>query len=307
MAQDSRLKTQGNHKRWALLWFCLVITLHLAPCPLHPVVEAHSEEATIALRTYTPITIDGKLDDWVRRVESSNWSGKMEVKKGQVVKWMRAVPTYLNTITSRVEAGMISGPDDLSATIYFLWDPQSWYMAAIVKDDEVVAEHEGENIWQDDAVELWIDCRHDSVTHPLFQDDEYQIGFSPASQHRKSAAWVWRNPDPEPVIKAIQVASVSPADGYVLEASVPWAAMHGCQPSIGSMSGFNISIVDKDADQLWSHMAWSGQLHSDPSQFGHLYFLDAPVDIFPSDVFETPGTSDWDVMMAPGNGKERSP
>ncbi len=262
-----------------------------------PFVSAHSEEATIALRTYTPIAIDGRLDEWVRRVEQSNWSGKMEVKKGDVMKWIRAVPINLNTLTSRVEAGTINGPEDLSAVVYLLWDPQQLYVAAVVRDDEVVAQHQGENIWQDDTLELWLDCRHDAVTHTLFQDDEYQLGFSPASQDRKAVAWAWRNPNVEPVLKAMQVASTATADGYVLEASVPWAVLHGCLAAVGSMMGFNISIVDKDRDQLWSHLAWSGQLHSDPSQFGHLYLLDAPVDLFPADVFETPGTSRWDTLQ----------
>lgn len=288
---------EGGRKRERLLLSLILLVPPLSSLFFPVSVGAHSEEAAIALRTYTPITIDGTLDEWVRRVESSNWSGKMEVKKGEVVKWMRAVPTYLNSLTSRVEAGSVSGPNDFSATLYLLWDAQAWYVAAIVRDDEVIAEHEGENIWQDDAVELWIDCRHDAVTHTLVQDDEYQVGFSPASRHRKPAGWVWRNPNPEPVIKAMQVASIGTAEGYVLEASVPWAGMRGCEPSIGSMSGFNISMVDKDTDQLWSHVTWSGQLHSDPSQFGHLYFLDAPVDLFPSDVFETPGTSDWDLLI----------
>ena len=259
-----------SEKQTWFLWgvvFCVLATGHSS---LVTPVEAHSEEAAIALRTYTPIVIDGKLDDWVRRVEQSNWSGKMEVKKGEVIKWVRAVPVHLNTLTSRVEAGKVDGPDDLSATVYLLWNPQQLYVAAVVRDNEVVAQHQGEDIWQDDALELWFDCRHDAVTHTLSQDDEYQLGFSPASQDRKAAAWAWRNPNAEPVIAAIQVASSATPEGYVLEASVPWGVLHGCQPTIGNMIGFNLSMVDKDTDQLWSHLTWSGQLHSEPSQFGHL-------------------------------------
>ena len=213
----------------------------------------------------------------------------MEVQKGKVLEWMRAVPAYVNAITSRVEAGTVKGPDDFSAIVYTLWDAHNLYVAAIVSDDNVVTQHEGADIWQDDALEIWLDCRHDAVTHTLTQDDEYQLGFSPASQYRNHAvAWAWRNPRTEPVVAAMKAASTLISGGYVLEASVPWAVLEGCQPAIGGMMGFNISMVDKDEDQLWTHITWSGQLHSDPSQFGHLYFVDAPVDLFPSDVFETP-------------------
>lgn len=250
---------------------------------------AHSEEAAVCVRTYAPITVDGTLDDWVRRLESSNWTGQLEVKKGQVIQWNRAVPAYVNAITSRVESGAVSSPADFSATVYTLWDPQQLYVAAVVSDDQVVAQQEGADIWQDDALEVWVDCRHDAVTHTLMQDDEYQLGFSPASRGRnRPLAWAWRNPRAEEVVSQMRVASTTTPQGYILEGSVPWAALHGCQPAIGGMMGFNLSFVDKDEDQLWTHVTWSGTLHSDPSQFGHLFFVDAPVDLFPSDVFEAP-------------------
>ena len=251
------------------------------------VAWSHSEEALVSIRTYQPITVDGTLTEWVRRLERSNWSGRLEVQKGDVLQWIRAVPAHLNALTSHVESGKITSPKDFSATVYTLWDPTNFYVAAIVHDDEVVTQHTGQDIWQDDALELWFDCRHDAVTKTLMQDDEYQVGFSPASQYRAEAiAWVWRNPNPEPVIKAIRVASSRTADGYIVEASVPWSALHGCTPEPNQLIGFNISMADKDEDQVWTHLSWSGSLHSDPSQFGHVYLVDMPLDLFPSDVFE---------------------
>ena len=250
-------------------------------------VWAHSEEAGVAVQTYTPIVVDGTLTEWVRRLERSDWSAQLKVKGGAALEWMRAAPMYVNALTSRVEAGAVSSPEDFSAVVYTVWDPTYLYVAAVVTDDEVMTEHEGEDIWQDDAIELWFDCRHDAVTHTLFQDDEYQIGVSPAGpQRNRAVGWAWRNPQAQAVTRALEVASTLTPTGYVLEASVPWAVLQGCHPAIGGMIGFNLSAVDKDADQLWTHITWSGKLHSDPSQFGHLYFVDAPVDLFPSDVFE---------------------
>ncbi len=268
------------------------------------VVWAHSEEAAVSVKTYTPIVVDGTLDDWVRRLEGSNWTGQLEVKKGQTVQWIRAVPVYVNTLTSKVEAGAVGSPDDFSAIVYTLWDEKRFYIAAVVTDNEVVTQHEGADIWQDDALEVWLDCRHDSMTKTLFQDDEYQLGFSPASRSRNHAVgWTWRNPQPEPVTAAMQVASSLTPGGYVIEASLPWDVLHGCQPAPGKMIGFNLSMVDKDEDQSWAHITWSGQLHSDPSQFGHLYFVDAPIDLFPEDVFHSkdrPPTTlepEWDTSQ----------
>ncbi len=262
-----------------------------------PLAWAHSEGAVVCQRTYTPIVVDGKLDDWVRRIEQNNWSGQLEVKKGKTARWMRAAPAYVNTISSRVEAGAVTSPEDFSAVVYTLWDDHNLYLAAVVTDDQVVTQHDGENIWQDDTMEVWLDCRHNAVTHTLSQDDEYQLGFSPASKYRnKAVAWAWRNPAAAEVVSAMQVASSSTPTGYIIEAAIPWRVLHGAHPAIGGMMGFNISFVDKDEDQQWTHITWSGQLHSDPSQFGHLYFVDAPIDLFPADVFESaPGSAPWEV------------
>lgn len=261
-----------------------------------PAALAHSKEAAVSIKTYSAVTVDGTLDDWVRRLESSNWNAQLEVKNGQTLKWIRAAPMHVNALTGKVESGNVKGPEDFSATIFTLWDDQHFYVVAVVTDDEVITQHEGADIWQDDALEIWFDCRHDSVTHTLSQDDEYQLGFSPASKYRNRAlSWAWRNPHTGPVKAAMEVAASLTPTGYILEGSVPWAVLEGCQPSIGRMVGFNISMVDKDEDQLWTHVTWAGQLHSDPSQFGHLYFVDAPIDLFPSDVFEFPsGVSLWE-------------
>ena len=286
------------------VWAALALCLGLILWPVRP-AWPHSEEAAVAVKTYTPVTVNGTLEDWVRRLESSNWTGKLQVKKGQVIEWIRGAPIYLNALTSHLEAGTVKSPEDFSAAIYALWDERHFYIAAVVHDDELVTQHQGEDIWQDDVLELWLDCRHDAVTHTLFQEDEYQLGFSPAGPGRPQAvAWAWRNPRTEPVIQAMTVASSLTPDGYVLEAAVPWAALQGCHPTVGGMIGFNISMADKDNDQLWTHVAWSGQLHSDPSQFGHLYFVDAPIDLFPADVFEVPADSPSLGLLKPSRSHQ---
>ena len=287
------------------LWFLLIIAVVSCEDGLIGRVWAHSEEATVSVKTYSPIVVDGTLDDWVRRLEGSNWAGQLQIAQGKVIEWMRAVPTYINAITSKVESGTIKSPEDFSATIYTLWDAQHFYVAAIVNDDEIVTQHEKGDIWQDDALELWFDCRHDAITHTLFQDDEFQVGFSPASHYRNHpVAWAWRNPRADAMIAQMQVASSLRPGGYIIEASIPWVVLQGCAPMIGGkgeMIGFNLSAVDKDEDQMWTHVTWSGRLHSDPSQFGHLYFVDAPIDLFPSDVFEV-RSGDGSTNPTPNSG-----
>ena len=267
-----------------------------------PVAWAHSDKATVSVKTYTPITVDGSLEDWVRRLEESNWVGRLQVQKGLVAHWMRAVPTPLNALTAHVAAGTIVSPADFSASVYTLWDDQRFYVAAIVTDDEVVTQHQQAAIAQDDALELWCDCRHDAVTHTLMQDDEYHLGFSPGGQPREHAeAWAWQHAQANEVVSAMAVASSLTPSGYLLEASVPWEVLNGCQPAVGSMIGLNISIGDKDSTQPRRVVIWSGQRESDPTQFGHLYFVDAPVDLFASDVLDGPPENATEAPVVGGS------
>src|SRR3989338_6578269 len=122
--------------RIGLLWTMVygLSTALALELSLAAAAQAHSEEVAISIRTYTPITVDGKLDDWVRRLERSNWTGQLQTKKGEVLQWMRAVPVHLNAMTSRVESGTVTNPQDFSAVIYTLWDPEHLYVAALVTD-----------------------------------------------------------------------------------------------------------------------------------------------------------------------------
>ncbi|MBN1794199.1 MAG: hypothetical protein JW844_04465 [Candidatus Omnitrophica bacterium] len=249
-------------------------------------VWAHSEEAAVCVKTYNLIKIDAELADWTTRIDPENWGALLKLKKGEVEDWMMmAPPSYVNKLTSRVEAGEVSTPKDFSMTFYCMWDEENFYFAAEVTDDAVVAQHEGDDIWQDDCIEVWFDGRYDAVTKTMFQDDEYQIGFSPRSKDRpKTIGWCWRNPNPQPVISNMKVASRLTETGYILEVAIPFSALRGITPEVCKVMGFNVSVVDKDQDQLWTHITWSGYLHSNPTQFGKLYFVDAPIEVNISDL-----------------------
>lgn len=219
-------------------------------------VWATSEQATICRKTDSKITVDGDLKEW----------GK-------------AVPAYVTKFTSHIEKGKVKDDSDFSMVFYTLYDDENFYFAAVITDDEVVAKQKGENIWQDDCVEIWLDDANDSNTPIMFADDDYQIGFSPQSDSRKSTeTYIWRNPDPEPVMKSMKVASALTGKGYIIEASIPIKVLNELDPKSQKVIGFNISVCDVDKDGVWTHITWSGKMHSDPRQFGELYFT-APLPL----------------------------
>jgi len=212
---------------------------------------AASEQATICKKTESKITVDGDLKDW----------GK-------------AVPAHVTKFTSHIEKGGVKDDSDFSMAFYTLYDDENFYFAAVVIDDEVVTKQRGGDIWQDDCIEIWLDNADDSTTPIMFAEDDYQIGFSPQSGGRKSTeSYVWHNPDPEPVMKAMKVASALTDKGYIIEASIPIKALNELEPKSQKVIGFNISVCDVDKDGVWTHIVWSGKMHSDPRQFGELYFV----------------------------------
>ncbi len=217
-------------------------------------VWAASEQAAICRKTDSKITVDGDLKDW----------GK-------------AVPAYVTKFTSHIEKGEVKDDSDFSMVFYTLYDDENFYFAALVIDDDVITKNTGADIWQDDCIEIWLDDAHDSTTPVMFAEDDYQIGFSPQSDGRKSTeSYVWRNPDPEPVMKSMKVASSLTGKGYIIEASIPIKVLNELDPKSQKVIGFNISVCDVDKDGAWTHIVWSGKLHSDPRQFGELYFVTQP-------------------------------
>jgi len=215
-------------------------------------LKAASEKTVNCRKAGDKITVDGNLKDWTK-----------------------AEPAYVTKSASYVEKGKVKDDSDLSVAFYTLYDEVNLYFAAIVTDDEVITRQKDGAIWQDDCIEIWLDDANDSTTPIMFADDDYQIGVSPQSETRKSTeSYVWQNPDAELVMKAIKVASALTDKGYIIEASIPIKVLYELDPKSQKVIGFNISVCDLDKDGVWTHITWSGKLHSDPTQFGKLYFVE---------------------------------
>jgi hypothetical protein len=81
-------------------------------------------------RAPAPITVDGDLADW-------------QLDKRMPIPFEREFTNW---------GKPISGPADLSGTLYTLWDDAMLYFAAVVKDDSAVARANDVGIWEDDNI-----------------------------------------------------------------------------------------------------------------------------------------------------------
>ena len=211
----------------------------------------------VAYRTLTPITVDGVLGEW-----------------------------------SGAGAARFSGLSN-SATAYLLWNATNLYVAFQVTDTQLSAiqtARDAPALYQDDAVEVYLDTRADRTT--TMQSDDYQFlvnlnnaqGDLRGTGGGKDPAWnaTWLSA----VTRQGTLNSHGDTDsGYTVEIAIPWAQI-GVTPSIGMYLGMDLAVDDKDA-ATFNYFDWAGITlgsYAQPNLWKRIQLADAPPDTTPPSV-----------------------
>jgi hypothetical protein len=171
------------------------------------------------------------------------------------------------------------GLNDLGGSCKAAWDENNLYILAEVTDDVPFVNTEtGDKIWNGDAIELafGLDAKSDP-NRKQFGPADYQLAFllnDPSSSRRQTWSWQLR----KEVEKVSYAVSKNPKGrGYILEASVPWAAFNKFTPAAGTMIPFEFALDDSDESGKGRRMqmVWtgSGEFYHDPSMWGCLKFV----------------------------------
>lgn len=175
-----------------------------------------------------------------------------------------------------------SGPDDVSASFYFAWDANNFYVAATITDNIHIQtlKTRGYNLYYGDDVEIWFDTdlAGDFAVREGNADD-YQLGLSPGDFAGLSPEAVFWKPDKQDSRNKMIVVAAQPRptqNGYTIEAAVPWAALGNYKPQPGSAIGFAASAGDSDrpanpTQELMVSTAPTLQWNA-PLTFGNLFF-----------------------------------
>ena len=198
---------------------------------------------------FTP-TIDG---DWSEWLNSENLSGYVVFGGGN---WINA--------------------NDLNSSFKVAYDANNLYIAAKVVDDVYAQNSTGYKIYLGDSLEILLDTNltGDFYSKGLSSDD-YQLGISPGkgsiSGPKESYLWYPANLR-GPRTKVI-IVSQSLADGYRVEAAIPWS-IFGVTPVSGKHFGFAFSVSDNDniSRELQESMvsSASGRRLLNPTTWGDL-------------------------------------
>ena len=191
------------------------------------------KKETIKCKRLSSVTVDGKLDDW--KIEEDGV--KLSIQKGCAVNYRQDNDTR------------IRDDKDLSAVLHSGYDDKNLYVAVRVFDDVVMGREKVERLYDDDAVEFWLDAKHDSADINMPHNPGcYQIVFAPFIEGKfKPSVWVYRNQNINPVIKVVKVAGSLEKDGYIIEACIPVKVIHGLKLESGKILGFNLSVMDRDS------------------------------------------------------------
>jgi type II secretory pathway pseudopilin PulG len=169
---------------------------------------------------------------------------------GRLEEWPPRVYPVLHEFTDPDNpqlTGNRSGNSDLAGRLHTAWDRDAFYLGVEVTDDVHVQLETGAAMFKGDDIEIQIDADllGDWADTSLSSDDG-QVGFSAGDfGGLRPEAYIWRPPDREQPGTMIEVAARQTAQGYILEAAIPWPVM-GIAPEIETPIGFCLSLSDND-------------------------------------------------------------
>ena len=166
--------------------------------------------------------------------------------------------------TSQVGAAP-SSPADGSGTWRALWNWENLYVLVEVNDDALTADSGGgNNKWNDDSVEIYVDGDNSKASSPDQNDHQYTFWWGNE---------VWEEPSAlhngAPSIVGVEYAVVTTDVGYLLEVKLPWMSIMGEAAIPGQQIGFDVWINDDDdggdRDSQISWYSTDGNGWQDPS------------------------------------------
>lgn len=203
-----------------ILFFTVIFGLYLFIF----LIKAYSQKSAHyfypVLKSKEQIKIDGNLKDW-------NLKRKIKLNK-----------KYL-------EIGQISDEADLNGDLYFLWDQDYLYLAAVISDNEIIADMKEKNIWRNDCLEIFIDPENNGF---FWQNkSDYQFGFSPSEREENNEVkiWEWFHADLHKKVKAKSITEED--EEYIIEAAIPWDIIN-IKPKRKMKFGLCIGLNDIDLE-----------------------------------------------------------
>ena len=133
---------------------------------------------------------------------------------GDLSDWAGSSPNPVKVPYFSAGNSLWKGTQDLSASFYFAWDANDFYVGAIITDDVHVQlpTTRGYNLYYGDDVELWFDTNlPGDFTTADGNSDDYQLGLSPGDFKTLGPEAVFWKPDKQDARNKLVKVAASPA------------------------------------------------------------------------------------------------
>jgi hypothetical protein len=200
---------------------------------------SYSGAQTTCLRADPPPTIDGT-------VSPGEWGEGIYIDKSVTLKGDANYNGYGNCY----QPEFITDANDISGTIYCLWDDQNLYLAVEVTDDDFVFENGGG--WDNDCAEIRFSPDGASIVGLWITPS---LSSGGPGWYRNNELNGATTTEEAPLINA-----TIGANGYEWELALPLdhEAIAGLDPSVGKVVGYTVSLGDHDVGGAeYSMPCWS--------------------------------------------------
>ncbi len=152
-----------------------------------------------------------------------------------------------SVVTNEVNKAVVGSSDpDFSGKFGTLWDADKLYLLAQVKDD--ITRADGDDTWQNDSVELYLDMNHNKGSSYGADDFQYRFAWS-------GEAVTTPEETTKGNVEGVSYKCIDTEEGYRIIAVLPWATL-GKTPEAGMDIGFDVAMNDNDTGERATQIVW---------------------------------------------------
>ncbi|NLG17729.1 MAG: DUF362 domain-containing protein, partial [Fibrobacter sp.] len=166
---------------------------------------------------------------------------------GDMTEWSYANPISIDAADQVKSGNNWNGPSDCSLTGMFMWDETNLYVGVHVRDNvKLTNGATGSSIPNGEGIELYISTypKQYDVTNArgssYMSEYDHRIAISYASVPQ---AWILTH---NRAVSGFAGSKIETADGYIIEARIPWSSLNNFTSSRYRQIGLNVAINDAD-------------------------------------------------------------
>lgn len=166
-------------------------------------------------------------------------------------EWNKSMPIRINKAEQVVEYPEWTGPEDLDAKIYFMWDADNLYLAAEVQDDIHCHNDSLRRAWAGDGIQFAVS----KINNASAGRTEYGIALIEGEPKVDRYAYIGLNSgvlnekDVE-VYSGVEFEASRSGNITFYEAKFPWEQIYESKPDISKMDTIYISVLVNEDDGL---------------------------------------------------------